>query len=461
MKPLSKIRLFVLLCILGICPLSCESFLEVDLPKSQLAAPAVFEDYSTAEAALLNIYSSIRDKGILTGSGQGISNTLGNYADELASSEAPNNFSLDFYKNSLLPSNTTVTGFWNASYNQIYAANAILEGAQKSEALSQIQKNQLQGEAYFIRALLHFYLAELFGDIPYITDTDYKKNSSVLRIPAAALNKKIISDLENSLELLPAQPNDPSRVRPNRYAVQALLSRIYLYAKLYAEASNAASAVLNQEGLYALENPDQAFLLASRETIWQLQAGAAGKNTAEAAYFTFTSVPPPQVSLTASLVNSFEAGDLRRSLWIKSVSKNASVYYHAYKYRENNATPASKEYSIVFRTAEQYLIRAEARAYQGDLIGAKEDLNRIRSRAGLNDTSASTQQEIIDAVLMERRHELFTEQGHRFFDLKRSGKLDSVLEGVKPGWNPTDSLLPLPQNELTLNPNLLPQNPGY
>lgn len=461
MKTLSKIKLYVLLCIITVFPSSCESFLEVDLPKSQLAAPAVFEDYSTAESALLNIYSSIRDKGILTGTGQGISNTLGNYTDELTSSEAPNNFSLDFYKNSLLPSNTTVSGFWNASYNQIYAANAILEGSHKSETLSLNQKNQLQGEAYFIRALLHFYLAGLFGDVPYVTDTDYKKNSSLSRVPASILNEKIISDLENSLRLLPVQYNDQNRVRPNKYTAQALLSRIYLYSKLYAEASNAASAVLNQQDLYTLENPDRAFLLTSRETIWQLQAGAAGKNTAEAVYFTFTSVPPPQVSLTPSLVNSFEAGDLRRSVWIKSVSKNTAVYYHAFKYKENNATAASKEYSIVFRTAEQYLIRAEARAFQGDLIGAKEDLNRIRNRAGLNNTPAVTQQEIINAVLIERRHELFTEHGHRFFDLKRTGILDSVLGGAKPGWNPTDNLLPVPQNELTLNTNLLPQNPGY
>ncbi|MDR6761902.1 hypothetical protein J2Y38_002111 [Flavobacterium sp. 2755] len=460
MKPLSKIKLYVLLHTLILVLSSCESFLEVDLPKSQLAAPAVFEDYNTAEAALLNIYSSIRDKGILTGTGQGISNTLGNYSDELASSEAPNNFSLNFYKNSLLPSNTTVSVFWNASYNQIYAANAILEGTQKSENLSIRQKNQLQGEAYFIRALLHFYLAELFGDVPYVTDTDYKKNSIAVRTSAAVRYEKITTDLKNSIKLLTIPYLDQNRVRPNASTAQALLSRIYLYAGSYAAASNMASAVLNQEGTYGLETPDKVFLLASRETIWQLQSGAVGKNTAEAAYFTFTAVPPPQVSLTAGLVGSFEPGDLRRSAWIKTVSKNNLVFYHSYKYKENNATPVSKEYSIIFRTAEQYLIRAEARAYQGDLIGAKQDLNKVRNRAGLDDTPAILQQDIINAVLMERRHELFTELGHRFFDLKRTGMLDNVL-GAKPGWNSTDNLMPIPQNELTLNINLAPQNAGY
>ncbi|MNS80528.1 SusD family protein [compost metagenome] len=113
------------------------------------------------------------------------------------------------------------------------------------------------------------------------------------------------------------------------------------------------------------------------------------------------------------------------------------------------------------RLSEQYLIRAEVRAQQGDLIGAKEDLDAIRNRAGLPQTTAGTKQEILDAILQERRWELFTEYGHRFFDLKRSGKIDAVLSITKTGWNTTDVLFPLPQNELSINPNLLPQNSGY
>ena len=115
----------------------------------------------------------------------------------------------------------------------------------------------------------------------------------------------------------------------------------------------------------------------------------------------------------------------------------------------------------MLRLSEQYLIRAEARARQGDLIGAKDDLNVIRNAAGLGNTTVATDVAIIDAVLRERRVELFTEYGHRFFDLKRYGKVDSILSVVKPGWDATDILLPLPETELLVNPNLLPQNPGY
>ncbi len=63
--------------------------------------------------------------------------------------------------------------------------------------------------------------------------------------------------------------------------------------------------------------------------------------------------------------------------------------------------------------------------------------------------------------MQERRVEFFTEGGHRFFDLKRAQQLDNALSSLKPGWNSTDALLPLPESELLLNPNLLPQNPGY
>jgi tetratricopeptide (TPR) repeat protein len=441
---------------------SCDSFVDVDLPKSQLTNITVFEDYSTANAALTNIYSKIRDKGILTGINSGLSNQLGNYTDEITPYGTPSNPSFNFYNNTVLSSTPDIAEYWNATYNQIYAANSVIEGVQASTSLSIEHKKQLQGEALFIRALLHFYLVNLFGDIPYITQTDYKKNSIVGRMPSQIVYENIISDLKNSITLLPNNYSSIERVRPNQYAAKALLARTYLYIGSYAESANEASAVLNQMDLFVLEeNTDQVFLINSKETIWQLQAPTDGQNTLEAQIFIFQSGPPTLVALNNDLVNSFSPDDLRKSNWIKSVTDGISTWYHAYKYKEQNFTSLSKEYSIVFRLAEQYLIRAEARAQQGDLIGAKEDLNKIRNRAGLNDTTASTQQEILEAILQERRWEFFTEHGHRFFDLKRFNQLDNVLAVIKPGWNTTDSLLPIPQSELSTNPNLRPQNPGY
>jgi hypothetical protein len=117
----------------------------------------------------------------------------------------------------------------------------------------------------------------------------------------------------------------------------------------------------------------------------------------------------------------------------------------------------------VFRLAEQFLIRAEARAHLDKITGAnsaKADLNMIRDRAGLPPTVASTKEEMLAAILQERRMELFVEWGHRWFDLKRTGKASEVLSVLKPRWDPTDVLYPIPYNELQLNPNMM-QNAGY
>lgn len=445
-----------------LCTASCDSFVEVDLPKSQLTNEAVFDSYATAEAALTDIYAKIRDQGLLTGTPSGLSNELANYTDELTCYGNPGDPALAFYFNALLPANTSVADYWNTSYNQIYAANAVIEGVEESSKLTVYEKDQLKGEALFIRALIHFYLTNLYGDIPYIMATDYQSNNTVKKITVTEVYALVISDLDSALNLLGDNYDNPERIRPNRMVAKAFLARVYLYNGSWTEASNASSAVLNASNLYGLENNiDEVFLKDSKETIWQLQPATPGKNTDEASSFIFFEGPPPSVTLTDNLMNSFSATDLRKSHWTGAITDGSSTWYHPFKYKEFDYTATSVEYSIVLRLAEQYLIRAEARAQQGDLIGAKEDLDKIRQRAGLAQTPASTKEQILDAILQERRWELFTEYGHRFFDLKRSGQIDAVLSPVKTGWNTTDNLFPLPQNELSINPNIRPQNSGY
>jgi len=330
-----------------------------------------------------------------------------------------------------------------------------------SISIAEANKKQLQGEAIFVRALLHFYLLNLYGDIPYITTTDYLLNSKVSRMPADKIYSLILMDLNKAVELLSEDYVSPERILPNRSTAKALLARVYLYMGMYPEASNAASSVINNP-LYSWETDlDKIFLKESRTTIWQFMPNTSDSNTAEGSLYIFTSGPPPVVGLKPDFVNAFEAGDLRKTHWTTEVTDGVSTWYHASKYKQQSTTPSSVEYSIVFRLAEQYLIRAEARAYQGDLIGAKEDLNVIRTTAGLTNTTAVTAEEIITDILNQRRFELFTEFGQRFFDLKRTGKLDETLSASKTGWNTTDSLWPLPALELNSNPNLNPQNPGY
>lgn len=441
---------------------SCEDFVQVDMPASQLTAEAVFQSASTANAALAAIYAGIRDSSPLSGNPTGISSLMGGYADELDYYGLAGTSAASFFDNTVLPTDIQVSSFWAESYRQIYAANAVIEGLGALSPIPQSDKDRMVGEALFLRAWLHFYLAGLYGDIPYVTGTDYAANARASRIPLASVYQKAIDDLELAMPLLPENDATYGRTKPNRWTARAFLARAYLYAGDWAEASNAASAVLNDTAQFSL-NPDLAgvFGNTSTETIWQLQPEAGNANTLEAATFIFLTGPPPNMALAPGLMEAFEPGDGRRAEWTNAVSADGQTWYHAYKYRQQGTSAASVESSILMRTGELYLIRAEARARQGELSGAKADLDAIRLRAGLPAMLAQSQQELLDAIFRERRVELFTEHSHRFFDLKRFGKADEVLGIAKPSWDPTDILLPLPESELLRNPNLGSQNPGY
>jgi len=440
--------------------LGCDNFVDVDLPASQLTGNKVFEDAATADAAMTDIYSKIRDAGILTGLFGGVSVNFGMYADELVYYGTDLQPGLP-YSNNLEATSGITASYWNDSYHQIYCCNAVIEGTESSITLSHDKKNSLIGEALFTRALLHFYLVNIYGDIPYVASTNYDKNRKVERTKVSLVYDAIVADLNKAVHLLTEKYISAERLRPNKAAAWALLARTYLYQEKWAEASNAASAVLNSSLYTPQNNVDQIFLKESQTTIWQIMPKRTGNNTDEGSVFIFNSGPPPTLALSDEFVNSFENGDQRKTHWIRTINGTNGIWYHAYKYKKNTATSSSVEYSIILRTAEQYLIRSEARAKQGDLIGAKEDLNKIRQNAGLNDSPAITADEIVAAVINERRFELFTEYGHRFFDLKRTGQLNTVLGGKKQGWNATDNLWPIPEKELLANPFLKPQNQGY
>ena len=439
----------------------CEDYIEVDLPSSQLTSEMVFEDKVTAEAALTEIYAKMRSTGMLSGTAQGLSGAMGLYADELFYYGSATYFAAAFYNNAVLPSTSQTVSWWSGAYNQVYGANAVLEGLAASSMISESDKAPLRGEALFCRAFLHFGLLNTFGDIPYISTTDYRVNRLAQRMPASEVYDLMIDDLLQAQSLLPQDYLTADRTRPNKSAAQALLARVYLYSGQWQEAAEMASAVLNNSALYAEVPVENTFLKNSTSTIWQFSPAAEGQNAAEGATFIFLAGPPPFAALRQELVNGFEPGDLRRLHWVKEVTGANGPWYHSYKYKERVSTGSTLEMSIVFRLAEMILIRSEARARSGDLIGAIEDLDRIRLHAGLQPSEAGTEAEIIQAIMKERQLELFTEFGHRFFDLKRTGNLNSALAPLKPGWQSTDAHLPVPENEFVTNPALGSQNPGY
>jgi hypothetical protein len=440
---------------------SCEQYLDIDLPSSQLTAEAVYEDAGTANAALMDVYANVRGTGMFSGTASGISAEMGLYADEFQYYGTPTYFAVNFYNNSLIASNSQTASWWSSAYAQVYAANAVIEGVAASVSLPAQVRDRLSGEALFLRALLHFYLENLYGNIPYITTTNYQVNNTVSRMPTAEVYSLIINDLENAVLLLPEEYPAQGRIRATKQVARALLARVYLYKGDWAGAADMASALINDQVQYSLPSPEVSYLKDTPAAIWQFMPAADGENTEEGASFIFEQGPPSFAALTEGFITAFEPGDLRRAAWVREVSGDNSSWFHPYKYKERFNTGVSVEYPIILGLAEQYLIRAEARAMQGDLIGASEDLDVIRLRAGLSPNTANSQQGLLDAVLQERRMELFSEYGHRFFDLKRTSRLDAVLTGTKPGWQATDGHLPVPETQLIINPNLAPQNPGY
>lgn len=458
-NPKMLTKIFACFLILGM--ISCESFVEIDPPNNTIITESIFESDATIESALANIYYKMREGGMVSGN-FGLSIALGIYTDELEY-YGNNNNQLNLYNHNVFANDITISSWWNHAYNIIYASNDIIEGIDNSTTLLPETKAQYKGQAFFVRAYMHSLLVALFGDIPYVSTTDHASNSKEIRMPVQKVYEHIIADLNNAITFLDSSDASKERVIPNQSAANALLSRMYLYTQKWEKAEETSSKLIST---FTLETDVQkVFLKHASETIWQFKPeGKNIKNTQEGQILVINFVPTQGYGLSDSLLTAFETGDLRATNWINSITSTdgLTTIYYPYKYKETiNTTANSLEYSIIFRLAEQYLIRAEARAHLGAISDAQNDLNTIRNRAGLNDIATTDAMALIDAIHQERRVELFTEHGHRWFDLNRIGRADEALRAIKPNWRLTNVLLPIPETELRLNPNLKPQNSGY
>jgi len=457
----SKVQSILLLIIGSLLITSCQDFLEIDNPKTELIATEVFADDLTATAAISSIYTKLS-----SGSGTLTSITfLGPLLADEATQYSTDQNTREFYANNITPTNGLVLAGWgSSSYSNVYHANAVLEGVRNSTTLSADLKVQLEGEALFLRAFLHFYLTNLFGEIPYVTTTDYRMNTSATKMPVTEVYQNLIADLKEAQAKLPDDFSlfESERIRPTKWAATALLARVYLYAEMWSLAEQESSKLIDNN-LFQLTSLDAAFLKNSTEAIWQLKPVLPNRNTNEGSTFILTG-PPRFSALRIEMVNSFETGDLRRTNWIKSITTGGNTYYYPFKYKIRTGSTPLNEYSMVLRLSEQYLIRAEARAQQDNLTEAISDLDIIRQRSQvplISITNPSINKaDLLLQIDKERRWELFSEWGHRWFDLKRTGTIDGVLAPIKVGWTSSDALLPLPASEVLINGNLS-QNPGY
>jgi starch-binding outer membrane protein, SusD/RagB family len=454
--------------LISVAGTSCKKFLDIGAPKTELVSELVFNDETTAINAITSIYGDMMASNNFFSD----ASNLGYAADELVSVSTPVNI---YYLNTLDGGSPDV--IWKTGYKYIYQANAVREGVERS-SLPDSTKKQMIGETFFIRAFAHFYMVNLFGDVPYITTTDFRVTNLVVREPVAQVYDKILKDLLAARDLVRVYYMDGSnkqyseRIRPNKAVLTAMIARVYLYMGNWAKAEEEATSLITNP-LYSLPTVlTSVFLKNSVETIWQLQPSSptytngyiANGYVLDASFGSFKPLLSPQV------LNAFEPGDKRRTDWVGSYTTPQNVTNRfAWKYKVNIVSQPQTEYYMVFRLAEQYLIRAEARAQQNNFGGCADDLNKLRARARLTPAdlpdhpATLNQAQCLAAVAHERQTELFTEWGHRWLDLKRTGKVDEVMAPIKTDkWQTTDQLFPIPQLQLQLNPNMTGhQNPGY
>ncbi len=472
---------FALCCLFLLLPsLSCNKLVSVPLPISSVTTGQVYSSDPTATAAMLGIYSYMNTSRSWSNSYTSIYLALS--ADELTDQPSGGEKYDQFLSNDLSTiqnSTRVLQAFWQPAYFEIYSANAVISGVQSSTAnVSSGTKNQLTGEAKFIRAFCYFYLTNIFGDVPLNLSTDFNQTVLLHKSPQAEVYNQIVNDLQDAQNLMISDfsLSGGMPIRANKWAATALLARVYEYLGKWQSADSAANAVISS-GLFNLvplpvvpevppnvNSDSDAFSANSREAILQLQTvNSSPWCTWEGNWF--IPVFNPNEWLSSQLVNAFEPGDFRWSQWVASEVRRGNLYYYPYKYKIRQGSPGtpSPENYTLLRFAEQYLIRAEAETNLGNRSDAINDLNVIRNRAGLPNYSDSANGPLMQAIQHEKRIEFFAEWGHRWLDIKRWGIAIQTLDTIpykRPNIDSTQLLYPIPILEIQTDPNLT-QNKGY
>jgi len=451
-------RAKVLLPMAAVVLTACSNVLDVP-PTSSIPSELAITDAIGARAALAGAYAGLQAGGLY---GQRII-----VFTELASDNLRHTGTFDDYAdadaNRLRADNNAVGRIWNDAYNEVNRANEILENVPNVPDLSATEKNEILGEAYFLRALAFHNVVKLWGDTPLrlAPVASAAEAGQITRSTVPATYTQILADLSQAKQLITAGRSQTRQALLG--AVSAIEARVRLYMRDWAGAEAAAATV---EGMgYALA-PSFADLF-----------DATGNNTTEDIFrVTFTTTQSNAVGFyylpkplggryevapttgTTGIIAAFDpasAGNIAnyhptdtRGIW--SITRTGTRTW-ASKYRN----PAGDEDLHVIRLGEVILIRAEALAQLNRLPEAVAEYNRLRVRAALapDPAIALTQAGVLAAIARERRLELAFE-GDRWPDLVRTGQATAIGIPVQ------QQLLPVPQAEIDIAPNMT-QNPGY
>lgn len=375
---------------------------------------------------------------------------------------------------------TSTSPFWRTGYAAIYAANKIIEnldGKETGEVTKQ-DLNNLKAECLFIRALAHFDLVKLYAQsykseatlgVPYmkLSTTANPSRNSVKEV-----YNFIVEDLLEAEKII--DPNyrrtgvSDSKAVVTLPAIQALLSRAYLYMGIWQECANYATKVINNKSftMWSADELEEVWtvdLPSSGEVIFEMYGASGNTNDPywEGIPWMTDFKGYGDVATSSDLVNEYSDEDVRRKLF-KSPDDKPNLYWTV-KYNGKGKRTPDVNNTIILRLSEMYLNRAEALANGANIAGisAVDDLNVITSNRNAEAwKSAGT-----GDVFIERKKELAWE-GHLLFDLSRTGRplerTDYTGEAVNQniGYPNYKWALPISQRERDVNKNL-DQNPGY
>lgn len=468
--------------------MSCKDFLDLEPLSNNIWVQNESSDsitYKTAdevETALSGVYADFRNEYFeldyyVNGDAQS--------DDAYAGADNPNNFQIDDYNINAL--NTNVSRDWAYLYSTIGRANIVINNTMScpDPELTLERKNEIIGEASYIRAFCYFQAVQLWGDVP-LQLTEVKTVSAELlpviypllfpaRAPMDSVYMQIIKDFEYALAYV--KPTAAHKGFVTTGAVNAMLAKVYatILPHDYNKVSQYCDAVIagpysllpNYDDLWGLEEN-------TSESIFEINyEGTATSGNWGASMFRGSDWKKFNIP-SNDLVKAFtdEGDNIRMNSSILFLEAGfpdphypINDYPFVNKWRQYSS-PSPQNY-IFLRLADIILLKAEALNELGDVSGAADLVNQIRSRVSLANTTASDQASMRLAIEKERRLELAFE-GIRWFDLKRTGRAIEVINnavdetGQNLGYNLTENRLvwPIPQAELDRN-NSLVQNPGY
>jgi hypothetical protein len=468
LSKMKKIYSYSLIVLMALGLMSCDDFLNTE-PISQIASNGFYKNTEEVEAGVVAIYDGW----------QSIDRSNNIFPREFALTEMRSDNSktknsegewAQFEDMNVSVSNGTLSSYWLVMYNIIFRANVVLENLDVVN--DEATRNQFEGEAKFSRALAHFNMVRAFGAVPMIDKVVSPEDAGLnTRVDVATVYNFIVADLSDATSMLVTRSHI-GEGRATKGAAQALLAKVYLTLKNYAAAKTQLEAVMSS-GDYSIINSyrDVFYSELNDEIIFAIQY--VDDDALDSQIFSYDFTYLGRASglnyPTDNLMAAVEPADARRSTLFYWEPKSAgSGRWECGKFRPETA--ANTEFAgndwIVLRYADVLLMYVEA------VMGANSSTNdagalaafkEVRARAGFDVTGIS---EVTKQMLLDERRVELAFENHRLYDLIRFGVAEDVMaafaqtEEADFNFNATKLLLPIPQRERNLNPDLT-QNPGY